>query len=84
MIKRIKKSLKLKAFIVLFILGVPLLILGIITNIVTTKVIENKLILMANQTLDTLSLYISNKFQTQLDLTYYFSNNNDLYYRKQH
>lgn len=70
----LKKSLRNQAFLVLVLFSViPLLILGITTNLVTTRIIEDRTNYMANQTIDKLSISISKDFQGFLDLIFYYS-----------
>ena len=75
----VAKSMKNKAVIVLILFGiVPLMVFGITTNIVATRILENRLRSMAEQTIDKLAVSISKDFQGFLDLAFYHSTNNKI------
>lgn len=79
MIDWVTRSLKHKAFVVLVFLGiVPLLALGITTNLVASYILESKLNHMAGQTIDKLSLSISKDLQGFVDMIFYHSRNYNL------
>ena len=72
----ILKSLKRKAVVVLIISSiVPLIVLGTITNLVATDILERKINFMANQTLEKLSQNVSKDLQSFFDFCYYYSRN---------
>jgi len=73
------RSLKNKAFVFLILFGIlPLLISGIIINILTSKLLVQKMNYMAEQTIDKLSLLVSKDLQGFIDITIYSSQNKDL------
>jgi two-component system sensor histidine kinase YesM len=75
----INKSLKNKAFIILILLGVlPLLISGIIINVLTSRLLVQKMNYMAEQTIDKLSLLVSKDLQGFIDIAFYSSQNKEL------
>jgi len=73
------KSLRHKAVVALVLLGiVPLLISGIIINIVTNRLLTQKMSYMAQQTIQNLSLSISQDLQSFVDVAFYESKSSTL------
>jgi len=76
----INRSLKYKTLVVLVIFSIiPLITLGASTYFITTRILENKLNSLANQTIDKLAQYITRDFQPLYDLTYNYSKNNYIF-----
>lgn len=64
------KSLRNKALVIFVLLSIlPLLTLGIISNIMTTSALESKTNFLANQSISSLALSLSRDFQNLVDAT---------------
>ncbi len=75
----INKSLRNKAIIALMLLEViPIIIAGLIINLLTSKLLNTKMKQMAEQSIDNISLIVSKNLQGFIDIAFYLAQNQNL------